>query len=506
MAPESTVNLMPENRQLLLRLQQCKTLPSLPGVAERILALSDDPAATMGDVSDAVAADPALAAKLLRVSNSAMYGQSRQIGDLRQAVTLLGLQAALALALSFSLIAGMQANPPCGFNYLSFWRRSLAAASVSRQIAVGMRKEIPERYFMAGLLQDIGMLALVKVEPGLYESVGADEAFHAAAREAELKALGVDHAAVGAWLVNSWHLPEFMQSAVALSHEDNLVHMDATATSMGQTISVAAAIADAYYDGPGNDSLYAEASDKAGRLLGLEGNAVSNLFDGLAVAMRELGDMLDVDTGSEAQTVLLQENAREALALRSVVAIGRVAEMQRASDKVERRAQKLIRASRTDGLTGALSRAFLDKELETAFAASNASSEPLSVAFLDVDKFKAINDSHGHLAGDRVLQLITRCLQSCTRDTDIVGRFGGDEFMLVLPACKQNDAMALCERCVRQIESVTEPMPVRVSIGVACHNNDRVFPSAKDLVEAADKASYSAKRDTSGGLKVRSNH
>lgn len=150
-----------------------------------------------------------------------------------------------------------------------------------------------------------------------------------------------------------------------------------------------------------------------------------------------------------------------------------------------------------DGLTGLLNHATLMAELEHAVEYARRHQEPFSFLMIDVDHFKRINDTHGHLAGDQVLLHLARIFQSTVRASDIIGRYGGEEIGMILRRCQRDRAIVLAQKLREALlgrPAVTREgseIPVRVSIGVASCPADGDHASA--LVAAADKALYRAK-------------
>ena len=150
------------------------------------------------------------------------------------------------------------------------------------------------------------------------------------------------------------------------------------------------------------------------------------------------------------------------------------------------------RLARTDGLTGLANRRSFEATLGRELAQALRRGEPCGLIVLDVDHFKAVNDTFGHQAGDEVLAQVACALGGAARTTDFVARYGGEEFAVVLPACAGAEAMAVAERLRVAVAAQAGPVAVTVSAGVA------VFPAdganASSLVAAADTALYKAKR------------
>jgi len=117
---------------------------------------------------------------------------------------------------------------------------------------------------------------------------------------------------------------------------------------------------------------------------------------------------------------------------------------------------------------------------------------------IDIDHFKEVNDTFGHQTGDAVLQRIARVLQQTTRQSDFVARFGGEEFVVVLPATDAETARSICERIVMAFRNTghvigSDHAKVTISIGCATHSPQTLFDSVADFVKAADQALYTAK-------------
>ena len=148
-----------------------------------------------------------------------------------------------------------------------------------------------------------------------------------------------------------------------------------------------------------------------------------------------------------------------------------------------------------DKLTGVTSRQVFDSLFQQALASCQRKNQPLSVALLDIDHFKQVNDSHGHGQGDHVLQRVAHIIQLHIRDSDVVCRWGGEEFLLMLTNCSQQDAVERVEALRKAIaawlfELEQTRIAVTVSAGVAQYRDDEVMSA---LIERADKALYQAK-------------
>jgi two-component system cell cycle response regulator len=158
---------------------------------------------------------------------------------------------------------------------------------------------------------------------------------------------------------------------------------------------------------------------------------------------------------------------------------------------------QLVRIARTDALTGIDNRRRLEERLEETFEHSLRLNEPFACVMCDLDMFKRVNDTHGHQAGDEVLRQFAQILRDHAREIDRVGRYGGEEFMLILPGATVDAAVAFAERMRKAVEARTfafagTTIRRTVSCGVAGWP-DPGIRDADELVRAADNALYAAK-------------
>lgn len=156
--------------------------------------------------------------------------------------------------------------------------------------------------------------------------------------------------------------------------------------------------------------------------------------------------------------------------------------------------KRLERLAVTDGLTDLYNHRYSYERLEEEAAKAARYGRPLSLAMLDIDDFKHINDTRGHRVGDQVLAALAKTLRDSLRSVDVVGRYGGEEFVAILPNTSKAGAYSLAERLRKDVERlVVDGLKVTISIGVAEFPDLDVAEEAQ-LIEAADAAMYEAKR------------
>lgn len=169
----------------------------------------------------------------------------------------------------------------------------------------------------------------------------------------------------------------------------------------------------------------------------------------------------------------------------------------RAVLRLERLLRLLADRAEVDGLTGLGNRVQFDRRWKQEYSEHVRYGHPLTLLILDLDHFKKINDTYGHPAGDEVLQEFGRIVQSCSRTSDIACRFGGEEFVMILPNTNSQDAMVVADRVRLTLGKTLFPRhpehSVTCSVGLAGTPLPGTMVSAEQWVEAADKALYAAK-------------
>ncbi len=177
-----------------------------------------------------------------------------------------------------------------------------------------------------------------------------------------------------------------------------------------------------------------------------------------------------------------------------------ITDRKEAEEKIRRLNAGLERLATTDYLTGLYNRRYFMQRGSEEFKRALRSNHPLSFLMLDVDHFKAVNDTHGHQAGDMALQQVAAALKDGLRETDILGRIGGEEFAVLLPDTQLNDAILLGQRICRSMEVAELSIPGRVlaislTISVGIAGLEAGMSGIEDVFRNADKALYKAKRN-----------
>ena len=168
-------------------------------------------------------------------------------------------------------------------------------------------------------------------------------------------------------------------------------------------------------------------------------------------------------------------------------------ELEEMNFQLQREKNQLKVSSITDGLTGLYNRTYIEEQFRHFIKESSRYGQPFSIAMCDLDHFKLVNDQYGHNVGDKALRMVADTFHQLIRETDIAGRYGGEEFLLLFPRTEYREALLVAERIrvnIANIAFAEGPEGITISIGVSQYRGE----SAEELLNLADKNLYIAKQ------------
>ena len=466
------------------QLYQCAALPSLPAVAVKIIEMANDPDADIGSVCQYISLDPVLSAKLLRTANTPLYKSRRVATNIRQAVSILGTHTVLVIALSFSLTHSlMKSKLPdssTAFDNTIFWRRSIASALAARALGEKLELNYLDDLFLAGLIQEIGILAFWVIMPEEYGKVFASTSDHDVLLNTEREAFGAGHDELGYALLKKWHIPDYIALSCINSHSQ--LEPKNLGPTLQSCLAVSRYLAD-YFLFPHETEKMTALNEAAQKWLGFDAHALIEVIKIMEVGLKAVEDLFEINIHDSSEVDGILSEAKELLMIHDL------SRMRDLEDKSQR-----------DGLTGAYNRTYFDETLRQEFNLALQYDLPLTIAIIDLDHFKSVNDTYGHIAGDSLLAMVVKTVFDQIRQDDTLSRYGGEEFALILPGTALTTSRNLITRLKNSIADIAYKFDGRniiritASIGVAGYQeNMTYFREPRDLIKAADSALYAAK-------------
>jgi len=478
-------------------------LPSPPAIAIKIIETTKKENCSYSELATIISSDPALSAKVLSLANSSFYGLPTKVESIEKAITVLGLNMLKNIALSFVIVKNLKGEDRYGFDHDYFWRRSVTAA-VAAEILTKLIGFKGGDMFVTSLLMDIGIIIMFLNRPEDYQRVLQEKMVtDLDITDIERMVFGFDHQEVGQELLKRWGLSENIYQPIAYHHNPEECLPDFAQQAGILRIS---AMASSLYHGNEKVERFESLRGSLKERFGLQEAEIEAFVDEVAEKTVEVLSFFDLPPQDMKPYSQILAEANRQLAQLNLSYEQLVLELKDEKDKVEKLARELKEANDKlkelvlkDGLTGLFNhRAFqelLDRELQRAFRYKH----PLSLAMLDVDHFKKVNDTFGHQQGDNVLRGIGEVFRRFIRKSDIAARYGGEEFAILLPETDMRGAIVMAERIRRSVEeqhfiTASNDLKVTISIGIATYEPHKGIIKKDQLIEAADKALYNSKK------------
>jgi HD-like signal output (HDOD) protein/GGDEF domain-containing protein len=529
---------------------RARDLYSLPRVAARVLELTDEPGIDARALKECVENDPALVGKLLRVVNSSLFGLSREVRDLNQALALLGIKPLKLLVLGFCLPDGLLRDFAGDF-LARYWERTLIKAVAAREIAQAAWRTAGDEAFLAGLLQELGMLVLLQ-ELGVPYAHFLEKAQSAGEDwcEAERAVLGFDHTQLTQRLLAHWQLPETLVAAAALPETAQpFDRMSPTKRLLPQVLRLADLVARCL--GEKRPDLLPAIVEHGVRDHGMSAEQIAALLADLQSKTDQLADVLsfELPPGRDYQEVLrrgherLSELAAEAAgamasrraalsppgqeeialwretqsltaAVDSVLrpGAGRTAARDNGAAQNGRNNSAVPSAGQSFGIPpqGSVGHdGALEQLLATAAARCRAERQPLSLLLVEIDRHDQLKLQLGTERTQALTRLVDACCRQIAERNTACLPLGEASRAVVLVDCDRQAAVRLGHELLACIYAACEKSGVeqlraaRLSVGAAAVALPASNFSPRELIEAACRCLFAA-RAAGGGKMVKS--
>jgi len=519
-------------------------LYSLPAVAAEVLRLTSEPQIDPRALRQCIESDPALAARLLRVVNSSLFGPTRPVTDLSQALTLLGIRPLKMLVLGFSLpkelFTGLEAEV-----LARYWRQTLVKAVAAREISERLWQVPGDEAFLAALVQDIGVLALIQQLGPAYERLlSRVQTSGGSLIDCELDTLGFDHLVLSARLLSHWGLPAGLCAAISVppvqSRIEGLSGKERTLPSILHLADLVARMIDQPYGSALNELLTA-----GGQYCGLNYDRLQPIVADLQYKVAELAEVLSLQLADGLSYVDLLIAAQQRLANESVDAMAALATNQPDGELIALAAelqQRLSVASQRGGSqansrsavqrkvvtrvsSGCMSsqqptivheprgekRLSSDQVLRAPLAAaiqrSRQSRTPLTLALFEIDNFSDLLVQGGPVAMTELAYALRYALADWTASTSEARLISDSRLAMVWEGCSRSEAIQRTRDCIATAsdwarERFDLSADVTLSIGVATLEAAPKNYPAQELIDAAERCLSAAR--LSGGNTIKS--
>lgn len=490
------------NPELLDRVLKCDRLPSMPAVAMRVIELTSSNRSSMREIAEVITNDQGLSGKVLKTVNSSFYGLSKPCTTINQSIVMLGLNAVKTLALGFSLVASLARSKGSGFDYKSYWRRGLLTGVAAKCIAAETRIGHDEECFLAGLLQDVGMVAL-------YEALGEEYGFildqagedHRQLARLELAELEMTHADLGSMLAGRWKLPPELAMPIKFHERPTAAPQEYLEICQSVGLgNIAADVLCANESGVVLKKYYAKAQEWFS-LTPMQADAVMNK---ISAGAKEIAKLLEVDTGAFNDPEAVRKQANEQL-LAITVPFGPGGQNDASP----------LGADDTDAVTMLPSRRILNQNIIATVEQFQAGGGPFSMGVFAIDLFNDIETQHGVEYADELLAQIAGILRTTVEPYNAVcfsfdrGKFavlmgGTDRITGTKHAERFKSAVAAGALRIKPPGLLAVDLRVTASAGLITMDltTREKFTSVETVFETLDRALASAQKAGSNVLRV----
>ncbi len=484
-------------------LHQGGEIPTLAPVMRKVVALGKKDGVTDSDFIELVKYDTALTARLLRSANDPKLYDKTTL-DLNEAVERVGSKTLRSIVVSTSFIDesdNQELYDACKW----FWDRqlfNLAGSKVFASIA-DPASTIP--YSSLGILLDLGIKFLLYHFSTQYLPVFDKwRTSGGNLTDYESESFGFNHTVVGQAIVRDWNLGLLIESSIRHPY----VEIPAETKLSGDVLDMVHTTTGYFFENRFVKSIR-ELGDSIRSKFNIDNDRMLDVLQQISMGADLASMEMSHGPGSNIAYLDLIKSLNTELSRANLTYDQMVRKLQIAMEKAEilseelKMANKKLReSSNYDPLTKIFNRRYFSEFLTWNFSRAQRYANTLGCMMVDIDFFKKVNDNFGHLTGDHVLQSVAAILKKSLRTTDIVARFGGEEFIILLPEIREDAITQTAQRildsvAVKKYTHADKEFTVTVSIGYVAYNiNKRPdIKNSEDLIRVADAYMYRAKQN-----------
>nr|WP_320048588.1 GGDEF domain-containing protein [uncultured Desulfuromonas sp.] len=485
----------------LLSLDQCNRLPTPPAIAMRILDEVHKEEPSFRRLAALITADPALTTRVLRIANSAIYAPVSRIDNLETALTRLGIATVTNIALSFILVGYFNGQDTAGFNFTYFWKRAVTSA-VSANIIARKICKVSDNIFITALLQDIGILIAYLCLDDYKTIFDPNQRRQHTIKAVEQETFGFAHSQLGSEILEHWGIPEAIYKPIRYHHLNDDV--PEPYTCQAQVINLADKISAVFHGRPVAEKLKVFRKTLQTRF-NLSDRSITKLIEEISEQSMQILSFFEIPSDKMKSAAEILQEANEHLSRLNLTSSQLLDQYRHEKEAAVQERQELAavntelsRLAFEDSLTGLYNLRYFHDYFDRELQRSARYGTVFSLLMFDIDNFKTINDSHGHQAGDKVLKEIAELSRQTLRNTDVVVRYGGEEFTALLPETTLDQAHEIADRLRLEIEQLLvawhdKTLQVTVSMGLAFYDPKQGAKNKDQLIDIADKGLYQSK-------------
>ena len=482
-----------------------KRLPTLPEIAQQLIEIAKEADPDTEKLCRVIKSDPALSAKILKTVNTAIFAFRPRVETIENAVPRLGTSLIRTLILSFHLSNVDVADGPARKVFQDLWRSCLTQAVIAEMLAEKSGND-GAFCFMAAMLQDLGILAIAGEFFDEYnENVLTNHEFPMVVAS-EREHFGFSHVEVTLEILRAWNLNSTFGNAIRKHHDvissPRLLNDKPDPSTILQAATLGTdLIAVRQKDSAGREQAMAQWLSFLGSHFSLEDEPMDEFFGEINTRVKEYSVVYNFDVGHPPNVQRLMADANEML---HEIAINNQINLLTNTSETQKKKpheNELYRDYQTD----LYNRRFLSEHLFEEIEKWLRRKKPLAMMFIDIDKFKSVNDEYGHAIGDDAIDHVGQWLQSNLRKTDYAIRLGGDEFLVVMQTQEKHFrtiANRICDT-IPALNTAEGELKITLSIGGIYY-----VPSSQQqlevnfLIASADQIMYRVKRQGGGKLMI----